>query len=215
LQRVNFSLDTLNAEKFSQITRRGSLDDVWKGVQAAEEAGLVPIKINCVVVRGFRESEVIEMARLTVRHDWQVRFIEMMPFAGATEFQHLNLVSSDEIKIRIESKLGAMEELNGGVLDGEARIFRLEGGKGSVGFISTLSQSFCETCTRARLTADGRLRLCLLDEYEVDVLTPMRCGASDHEIRTIIRGAVWNKPWGNKLSEGIVPLNRSMSEIGG
>ena len=215
LRRVNFSLDTLNAEKYKLLTRRGSLDDVWNGIQAAEEAGLLPIKINCVVVRGFSENEVVEVARLTLHHPWHVRFIELMPFAGATEFQRANVVSSDEIRSRLESQLGVMDELNGGLLDGEARTFRLEDGKGSIGFISTITQPFCESCTRARLTADGRLRLCLLDEYEVDLLTSLRCGASDADLLETIRDAIWNKPWGNKLSEGFIPLNRSMSEIGG
>lgn len=215
LQRVNFSLDTLNHEKFASLTRRGCLDDVIKGIQSAEAAGLRPIKINSVVVRGYNEADVIEMARLTKRHPWQVRFIEMMPFAGATDFQRSQMVIADEIMAWIEAAEGPLFPVNGGALDGEARLFHFAGGVGQVGFISTISQSFCATCTRARLTADGRLRLCLLREDEVDLLTPLRAGASSQELRRLILEGIWNKPWGNQLAQGLAPLNRTMSEIGG
>ncbi len=215
LKRVNFSLDTLEADKFRRLTRRGTLKDVWEGIQAAEAAGLAPVKINAVVVRNYSEQDVVELARLTLERPWHVRFIEMMPFAGATEFQLSKHVPFGEVKQQLEQEFGALEELNNGQLDGEARMYRIAGSQGQVGFISTISQPFCATCTRARLTADGRLRLCLLNEREVDLLAPMRSGASDEALRTQILEAVWNKPWGNGLAEGLVPLNRVMSEIGG
>lgn len=215
LKRVNFSLDTLEADKFRRLTRRGTLKDVWEGIQAAEAAGLAPVKINAVVVRNYSEQDVVELARLTLERPWHVRFIEMMPFAGATEFQLSKHVPFEEVKQQLEQEFGALEELNNGQLDGEARMYRIAGSQGQVGFISTISQPFCATCTRARLTADGRLRLCLLNEREVDLLAPMRSGASDEALRTQILEAVWNKPWGNGLAEGLVPLNRVMSEIGG
>jgi len=215
LQRVNFSLDTLNAEKFHRLTRRGSLADVWAGIEAAEAAGLQPIKINAVVVRGYSDDEVIPLARLTLDHSWQVRFIEMMPFAGATDFQQSQVVSTQEMIDRIQAEFGALQPENGGRLDGEARLFRIAGAQGVVGFISTITQPFCATCTRARLTADGRLRLCLLREDEVDLLTPLRRGASDAELRLLILEGIWMKPWGNRLAQGEIPLNRVMSEIGG
>lgn len=215
LKRVNFSLDTLDAEKFRRLTRRGSLDDVWRGIQAAEAAGLTPIKINSVVVRGYSEQDAIELARLTLEHPWQVRFIEMMPFAGATEFQLTQVVTAAEIRQQLENVFGPLEALNGGRLDGEARMYRIPGSQGQVGFISTVSEPFCHTCSRARLTADGRLRLCLLNEMEVDLLTPLRQGASDAALRALILEAIWNKPWGNSLATGQVPLNRAMSQIGG
>jgi cyclic pyranopterin phosphate synthase len=215
LQRVNFSLDTLNAEKFKRLTRRGALEDVWTGIQAAEDAGLTPIKVNAVVVRDYNEEDVVDLARLTLRRTWQVRFIEMMPFAGVTEFQQMQEVSANDIQNWIEAEFGPLEMLNGGQLDGEARLFRLPGGRGTVGFIATVTQPFCASCTRSRLTADGRLRLCLLNEKEVDLLTPLRMGATDLELRQIILNAIWQKPWGHQLAKGAVPLNRSMSEIGG
>jgi cyclic pyranopterin phosphate synthase len=215
LKRVNFSLDTLDPEKFRRLTRRGSLDEVWAGIQAAETAGLTPIKINAVVVRDYSDQDVLDLASLTLEHPWQVRFIEMMPFAGVTEFQQSYMVTAQEIRARVEAVYGPLEVLNEGKLDGEARVFRLAGAKGTLGFISTVSQPFCSTCSRARLTADGRLRLCLLHEREVDLLKPLRAGATSDQMRELIREAIWNKPWGNGLAEGLVPLNRAMSEIGG
>jgi cyclic pyranopterin phosphate synthase len=215
LQRVNFSLDTLNAEKFNRLTRRGNLNDVWAGIQAAEDAGLTPIKINAVVVRHYNEEDVVDLARLTLEHSWQVRFIEMMPFAGVTEFQRMQEVNSDDIRDWIEAMLGPLEILNDGRLDGEARLFRLPGGKGTLGFIATVTQPFCASCTRARLTSDGCLRLCLLSEMEIDLLTPLRDGATDIELRQLILDSIWQKPWGHRLAHGTIPMNRAMSEIGG
>jgi cyclic pyranopterin phosphate synthase len=215
LKRVNISIDTLNPEKFRRLTRWGSLDDVWQGILAAEEAGLTPIKLNAVVVRGYNEHDVVELARLTIERPWQVRFIEMMPFAGATDLQLNQAVTSEQIMQRISAELGPLNSANGGKMDGEARLFQLEGAAGTVGFISTVTEPFCASCTRARLTADGRLRLCLLREGEVDLLTPLRAGASLSELRTIVLDGVWQKPWGHGLAEGLIPLNRVMNQIGG
>jgi cyclic pyranopterin phosphate synthase len=215
LQRVNISLDTLDPAKFRRLTRWGSLDDVWAGIQAAEAVGLTPIKLNAVVVRGYNEKDVSELARLTLDHPWQVRFIEMMPFAGATELQLTQAVSAQEIQERIAAEVGPLQVTNGGKLDGEARLFRLPHSQGDVGFISTVTQPFCASCSRARLTADGRLRLCLLREGEVDLLSPLRAGATLEDLRQIILKGIWYKPWGHALSEGVIPLNRVMSEIGG
>ena len=215
LKRVNVSLDTLNPEKFKRLTRWGKLEDVWNGIQAAEEAGLTPIKLNAVVVKGYNEPDVVDLARLTLQHPWQIRFIEMMPFAGATDIQTGQVITAAEIQERIEDSLGDMQVANDGKLDGEARLFRLPNAKGDVGFISTVTNPFCASCTRARLTADGRLRLCLLREKEVDLLTPLRAGATLDDLRQIILDGVWEKPWGHGLAEGVIPLNRVMNEIGG
>jgi cyclic pyranopterin phosphate synthase len=215
LKRVNVSLDTLNPEKFKRLTRWGKLEDVWNGIRAAEQAGLTPVKINAVVVKGYNEPDVVDLARLTLQHPWQVRFIEMMPFAGATDLQTGQVITAEEIKERIEDSLGDMEVANDGKLDGEARLYRLPKAKGDVGFISSVTSPFCASCTRARLTADGRLRLCLLREKEVDLLTPLRAGATLDDLRQIILDGVWEKPWGHGLAEGVIPLNRVMNEIGG
>lgn len=215
LQRVNISIDTLDPEKFHRLTRWGRLEDVWRGILAAEEAGLRPVKLNAVVVKGYNEADVVDLARLTSEHPWQVRFIEMMPFAGVTELQTSQVVTMAQIQERIEQALGRLEPANNGELDGEARVFQLPGAKGNLGFISSVTAPFCSTCNRARLTADGRLRLCLLREKEVDLLTPLRAGSSLEELRQLILDGVWAKPWGHGLAEGVIPLNRAMSEIGG
>ena len=215
LKRINISIDTLNPEKFKRLTRWGSIEDVWEGLDAAEDAGLKPIKINTVIVRGYNEADVVDLAKMTLTHPWQLRFIEMMPFAGATNLQLNQAVTSHEIQARIEDSLGLLEPLNGGRLDGEAKLFRLKNGIGDLGFISSVTNPFCYSCTRARLTADGRLRLCLLREGEVDLLTPLRQGASKEDLRNIILEGIWFKPWGHGLAEGVIPLNRVMSEIGG
>lgn len=215
LQRVNISVDTLDPEKFHRLTRWGTLEDVWRGIQAADEAGLAPIKLNAVVVRGYNENDVADLARLTIDRPWQVRFIEMMPFAGATDLQTGQVVTASETQARIEEQTGALEQVNGGELDGEAVLYRIPGALGEVGFISSVTAPFCALCTRARLTADGRLRLCLLREGEVDLLTPLRAGATQDELRQIILDGIWAKPWGHGLADGLIPLNRVMSEIGG
>ncbi len=215
LQRVNISIDTLNSAKFKRLTRWGDIEDVWEGIIAAEEAGLTPIKLNAVVVKGYNEEDVVDLARLTLDNPWQIRFIEMMPFAGATDIQTGQIITAAQIQERIESTLGKMEVANDGKLDGEARLFHLPNGKGDVGFISSVTNPFCASCTRARLTADGRLRLCLLREKEVDLLTPLRGGATLDDLRQIILDGVWEKPWGHGLADGVIPLNRVMNEIGG
>jgi len=215
LQRVNISIDTMNPEKFKRLTRWGKVEDVWEGVYAAEAAGL-GVKLNAVVVRNYNHLEdVVDLARLTLFQPWQVRFIEMMPFGDVSDFQQAGVVSQEELMATISAALGPLTAVNEGRLDGEAQIFQLEGGKGTIGFISTVTQPFCASCTRARLTADGRLRLCLLREKEVDLMTPLRGGASDAELKEIITEGIWWKPWGHGLEENVIPLNWVMSEIGG
>lgn len=215
LQRVNVSVDTLNPDKFRRITRWGDLGDVWAGIEAAEAAGLGPIKLNAVVVRGYNEEDIVDLAQLTLYHDWQVRFIEMMPFGEVAEFARAGLVTAEEMMERIAAALGPLEPVDGGRLDGEARLYRLPGSIGILGFISSVTQPFCASCNRARLTADGRLRLCLLRDGEVDLLTPLRQGATIEEIKALIRDGIWHKPWGHGLAHNVIPLERVMSQIGG
>ncbi len=214
LDRVNISLDTLDPQKFHAITRWGHLEDVWAGINAAEAAGLEPIKINCVVTRGFNDEDVVDMARLTLEHPWEVRFIELMPLGGIADFAQSAVVRSEETRARIEAALGPLEEIPDYDMRDPARPYRLAGAKGRLGFIDTISNPFCEGCGRIRLTADGKLRLCLLRDKEVDLLTPLRAGASDEELGQIIREAVWHKPWGHGLAHRVIPT-RGMSQIGG
>lgn len=215
LQRVNISIDTLDPAKFKKVTRWGEIEDVLAGIQAAEAAGLV-VKLNAVVVRGYNDQEdVVDLARLTYKNPWQVRFIEMMPFGDIADFQQAGVVSEPELKKTISRSLGDLSSVNNGELDGEARLFKLAGAQGTIGFISSVTQPFCAACTRARLTADGRLRLCLLRDKEVNLMTPLRDGATDIELRSIIEEGIWWKPWGHGLDRNVVPINRMMSEIGG
>ncbi|HZW02743.1 MAG TPA: radical SAM protein, partial [Anaerolineaceae bacterium] len=215
LERVNISLDTLDPERFKRVTRWGSLEQVWEGILAAEQAGLTPIKINAVVVSGYNADDVVDLARLTYEHPWQVRFIEMMPFGRVTDLQRSQVVTADEMQATIQQHLGELELAHNGDLDGEARIYRLPGACGELGFISSVTVPFCAACTRARLTADGKLRLCLLRDKELDLLTPLRQGASIEDLRQLIIGGIWQKPWGHGLAEGDFAVNRTMSEIGG
>jgi cyclic pyranopterin phosphate synthase len=215
LQRVNISIDTLDPEKFKKLTRWGNVDDVWSGIWASEEAGL-GVKLNSVVVRNYNDKkDVVDLARLTLDNAWQVRYIEMMPFGDVSDFQQAGIVSEVELRATIAAELGELTLTNEGELDGEARLYQLPHALGTLGFISSVTQPFCASCTRARLTADGRLRLCLLREKEMNLLEPLRAGATDAEMKRIIEKAIWWKPWGHQLDQDIIPLNRVMSEIGG
>lgn len=215
LERVNVSVDTLDPERFHRVTRWGKLDKVLEGIHAAEAHGLTPLKINAVVARGFNEDDVVGLAGLTLAHPWQVRFIEMMPFGEVANFAQDAVVSQSEIIQRIEAQLGPLTPVDDGKLDGEARLYRLAGSLAAIGFISTVTNPFCASCTRSRLTADGKLRLCLLRDDEGDLLTPLRNGASDAELEQLIRSLIWRKPWGHGLPDGVIPLQRVMSQIGG
>ena len=214
LNRVNISIDTLDAERFFKITRFGKLEQVWRGIRAAEQAGLNPIKLNAVVVRGYNEEDIVDLARLTLDHDWDMRFIEVMPLGSIAEFQMDSVVPVAEMKLRIESALGALEPVD---WDGHnpARPFRLNGGRGTLGFISSVSDPFCAGCDRMRLSADGRLRLCLLRDNEVDLLSSLRAGATDEGLQKMMAQGIIDKPWGHGLAEHVIAGSRVMSQIGG
>ena len=215
LKRVNISIDTIQPEKYHRITRWGSIDDLWEGIQAAEEAGLLPIKLNSVVVRNFNDDQdVIDLARLTLEKPWEVRYIEMMPFGHVTDFQQTNVVPYDEIRRKVESVFGPLEEVGYDYVD-PSRPFRIPGAKGTLGFISSVTEPFCQGCGRIRLTADGKLRLCLLRDDEVDLLTPLRNGASFEEMRQLMRDGAFHKPWGHGLDQGEIAEGRAMNQIGG
>jgi cyclic pyranopterin phosphate synthase len=215
IQRINVSLDTIDEKKYRVMTRWGNLQNVLEGINAAEAAGL-EIKLNCVVVRDFNDKQdAVELAQLTMKNPWQVRFIEIMPFGGINDFQREHIVSEDELRRTISDSLGPMHMQNDGKLDGEARIYKLNGAQGSLGFISSVTKPFCAGCNRARLTPDGKLRLCLLRDKEFDLLTPLRAGAPDDELLDRIVENIWHKPWGHGLANDDYATNRVMSEIGG
>ncbi len=208
LRRVNVSLDTLKADRFQYITRLGELKDTLDGIKAARDAGLDPLKINMVVMRGINDDEVLDFASMTYKEGWHVRFIELMPFADI-----MGVVPSSEIRQRIRS-LGSLEpcRLTG---NGPARYYRFPGAEGTVGFISPVSEPFCSECNRLRLTSYGQLCPCLLSEDGIDLKGPLRSNASMQEIERLILKAAASKPKHHHLAEGIVQMKRNMSQIGG
>lgn len=213
LKRVNVSLDTLQADRFKRIAGSGYLKDVLDGIEAARLAGLNPVKINMVVLRGINDDEIIDFARLTISQGWHVRFIEFMPL-GALKKEVGEMVSAEEIRERIQN-LGRLEPYAGNGGDGPARYYRFTGAEGTIGFISPMTEHFCHNCNRLRLTADGHLRPCLLDDDEVDLKAVLRNGANTEELKELIRRAVGLKQEQHHLAEGIGPEKRSMREIGG
>lgn len=215
LKRVNIHVDSLNKETISKIMRLGSFDKAWAGIEAAEKAGLKPIKLNAVITRGYNDEAAVELARLTLEKPWQVRFIELMPFSGPTEIQLEHYVSSDEVKSRVEQELGPLFPLNNGRLDGEAKMYRLAGAEGAVGFISPVSNPYCDDCNRMRITADGRLRMCLLSDKEINFRDTLRRGSTHQDLVDLFKQAIRAKPVGHQLKNGIHPNARTMSQIGG
>jgi cyclic pyranopterin phosphate synthase len=218
LQRVNVSLDTLRPQRFVRITRCGRLEDVLAGIEAARDAGLTPIKINVVVVRGLNDDEVVDLARQTVEAGWNVRFIELMPVGNGgliDENWRARVVTAAEIRREIEAALGPLEPARMSAGGGPARYYRLPGASGTLGFITPISEHFCTRCNRLRLTADGRLRPCLLSEREIDLRTPLRRGADAAQIKALILHAIECKPPEHRLGEWQRPGGRAMSEIGG
>jgi len=212
LQRVNISLDTLEPEKFKNISRGGNLEDVFKGMTAARSVGFSPIKINMVVMAGINDNELLDFARKTITDDWHVRFIECMPF-GKTENES-RFVPVSEMREKIET-LGKLEPCSVQRGNGPAKYFRLPEAKGTIGFITPVSEHFCFGCNRLRLTADGKLRLCLLNEEEIDLRERLRNGMTPEELKSLIKEAVASKPLRHHLTEGQVPRGRPFSQVGG
>lgn len=223
LSRVNVSLDTLKADRFRYITRAGELGDVLEGIEAARNAGLRPVKINVVVMPGINDDELLDFAGMTRNEEWHIRFIEVMPFKGAVQF-----IPSAELRQKIAS-MGTLERCHdstGPTGNGPAAYYRLAGARGTLGFISPLSEhSFCSRCNRMRLTPDGKLRPCLLGEDEIDLRTPLRNNASPSDLQDLILKAVASKQEHHQLERGrTAPFDtrgqgripkRRMSQIGG
>jgi len=215
LRRVNVSLDTLRPERFHQITRRGTPTDVWAGIEAAQRVGLRPIKLNNVVIRGLNEDEVTDFARMTLAHPWNVRFIEVMPLGANAAWAGDGYVPMAEVRTRIEALFGALEPAGEPAGNGPARYFRIPGAAGTLGFITPVSEHFCFSCNRLRLTADGKLRPCLLSDAEIDLRTPLRAGATQQELAELLLSGIRVKPEGHDLAGGKAPVTRVMAEIGG
>ena len=213
LQRVNISLDTLKANRFESITRCGNLEDTLSGIEAARSAGLNPVKINVVVMSGINDDELPDFAAKTINEGWHVRFIELMPLNG-DEPVVSKLVSVSDMKRRLDP-LGKMEPCRVSVGNGPAKYFYLPNATGTIGFITPVTEHFCYYCNRLRLTADGKLRLCLLSEEEIDLREPLRSGASSAELKSLIEEAIARKPLGHHLAGGSAHKGRPFSQVGG
>jgi GTP 3',8-cyclase len=215
LKRLNVSLDSLSHVRFAEITRRDALDRVLAGLEAAEQyAELRPIKVNCVAIRGFTEEEVPALAALARRKPYIVRFIEFMPLDAEERWSGDDVLTGGEIRALIEERW-PLEEIPAKP-SSTARRFRFADGAGEIGFVNPVSEPFCSSCDRIRLTADGQLRTCLFSRREWDLKTPLRKGASDLELADLIRWAVRHKELKHKINDpGFVRASRSMSQIGG
>ena len=213
LGRVNVSLDTLKPDKFKSITGSDRFSDVLKGIEVARPIGLNPVKINVVVMAGTNDDELLDFARKTIEEEWHVRFIEIMPFTseGATAAK---VLSAREMKKRLDP-LGKMEPFMPDVGSGPARYFRLPGARGTVGFITPVSEHFCVSCNRLRLTADGKLRPCLFSKDEIDLRQALREGLPPDGLKELIKQAVDSKPQCHYLAEGYVHEDRPFCQVGG
>lgn len=214
LRRVNISLDSLNARRFAEITRGGSLQRTLDGIEAAEKAGLTPIKINTVVMRGLNYDEVPDLVEMGARRGWQVRFIEYMPIGSAEGIWDQHFVPAPEILASIQERF-TLEPLP--IRSGDpARLFRVQGTKATVGVITPITQHFCDSCNRMRLTADGRIRSCLLVNGEQSLRDMMRAGCSDHEMVAVLQQVAIMKPeWHGVVPGAFSTATDAMREIGG
>lgn len=217
LNRVNIHLDAVNADRLGVLMRFGDAGRTWAGIAAAEAAGLIPIKLNAVVTRGYNDDEVEALAALTLERPWHVRFIELMPLGGreSAAFAREHFVSSAETRRRLEMRFGPLSLLEKHSASDESVNYRISGARGVVGFISPVSEPFCDDCNRMRLTPNGRLQLCLLRDEEINLQPHLREGASAEELAARIRESVRDKPVGHALKHGVVPLRREMYQIGG
>jgi cyclic pyranopterin phosphate synthase len=216
LQRLNVSLDSLNHVRFAEITRRDALDAVLRGLEEAERyPELRPIKVNCVAVKGFTENEVPALAELARRKPYVVRFIEFMPLDADEAWREDDVLTGAEIRSIVEAEHGPLVEVPAKA-SSTARRFRFADGLGELGFVNPVSEPFCSSCDRIRITADGQLRTCLFSRREWDLKTPLRNGAGDDELVELLRFAVRHKELKHRINDpGFVRASRSMSQIGG
>ena len=217
VQRVNISMDTLRPERFVKIARRPEFERSWGGVEAALEHGFSPIKLNCVVMRGVNEDEIIDFARLTQERPVSVRFLEYMPIGMVTPPEwRARYFSNAAVIATLQSAFPEMYALDDAP-ESTSRNFQIPGAAGTVGVINPISHRFCDGCNRLRLTADGKLVPCLSDNYEYDLRAPLRAGCSDSAILNHIRAALEHKPlqsdFEGRLSRG--GSLRIMAQIGG
>jgi cyclic pyranopterin phosphate synthase len=221
IRQINVSLDTLQPEKFKKITGYDHFAEVWNGLQVAKKLGF-RIKLNVVAMKGVNDDEFRDFGRLALDQPFQVRFIEFMPVGEKNSWQKEQFIKAEEIKMLI-SELGVLTPFHKEKGEGPARMFDLTAAderKGAVGFISPISHHFCDQCNRLRLTSEGKLRSCLLNDKETDLKSLLRGGASDQEIIASIRRTILDKPQGHTLQEDLTAASRPscggrMSRIGG
>jgi cyclic pyranopterin phosphate synthase len=219
ITRINISLDSLDKDKYFKITNGGNLDAVLRGIIRAEEVGFSPIKINTVLIKGFNDDEALDFAKLAMKKPFQIRFIELMPM-GKTKLDYGEDYMPASQLIEKISRSYELEPLKSKKKksDGPAKIFKIKGGRGEIGFINPVSDHFCATCNRLRLTSDGKLRACLLNEAEIDLKKALRDKCSDTELEKLIWDAVLLKPKKHDVAcidNSIKKCSRGMSEIGG
>jgi len=214
LRRLNISLDTLKKERFQKIARFDLFDEVMLGIKRAVEIGFDPVKINVVVVRGMNDDEILDFVELTKHQPLWVRFIELMPFSK-NNWRDEDFVSADEIIHHIETHYELVRTTKSDA-SAPAIDYQVSGHEGHIGFIAPFSRKFCDLCNRLRLTADGNILPCLHSDIEIDVKTPMRAGASDAELKLILKQATLAKPKSHTLcSDSRKKAKRAMSKVGG
>jgi cyclic pyranopterin phosphate synthase len=214
LDRVTISLDSLLRHRFEEMTRRDALHRVLAGIRASELAGLTPVKINCVVIGGTNDGEVVDFARWSREHGHPVRFIEYMPLDAEHAWERAKVVPSSWILSAIDEVFPLVRE---GPDHEPATSYRFaDGAPGGIGVIASVTEPFCESCNRLRITAEGEVRSCLFALEETDLRGPMRAGATDAELEVLIRTSVWRKWSGHRINHpDFVQPARSMSAIGG
>jgi cyclic pyranopterin phosphate synthase len=215
LRRINVSLDSLDRDRFAEITRRPMLNAVLQGLEAAAEVGFSPIKVNAVAMRGFSEGELIRFAELAREKPYQVRFIEFMPLDGDDEWNRGKVLTGSEILETISGSY-PVERVSPERHSDPATVYRFADGGGEIGIIPTVTEPFCATCDRLRLTADGKLRHCLFAVQETDLKTPMRAAATDEDLAWGFVECVRSKWAGHLINQaGFIRPERNMSQIGG
>ena len=214
IRKINISLDTLDPAKYKELTGADLWEKVWTGIRAVREKGFAPIKLNVVALRGINDEEFIDFARLTLENDLHVRFIEFMPMGKRTIWEKDKYIPAAEILAAI-APLGTLEPIASRKFDAPARLYRIKGAQGSVGVISPISHHFCDKCNRLRLTSEGRLRSCLLNEQETDIKQVIRSGGGEEEIMQTIIATVRNKPKGHTIDHDNLNCHGRMSRIGG
>jgi GTP 3',8-cyclase len=214
IRRLNISIDSLNKKTFKEITRFDYFDQVLEGIEKAKNMGFHPIKINTVVMKGINDREILDFGRLAIKEPYHIRFIEYMPIG--LDLKDPNFISNSAVKSTLVDNLGPMSPVLQGRYDGPAKRYHFHEGEGEIGFISAISNSFCSTCNRLRLTADGKILPCLLSNIEADIREPLRKGCLDEELIKVFQYAVSIKPKSHHLNMvGHQMVHRKMCSIGG